>query len=306
MKSNTETELMICPCCGSSHQTKHEACPSCQARSVGEPMLQPATKLPGLGPALTALIVAVVVVLAFVATWLLGNDMKVARVLLVLALGDGTTFTKSLLQLDPSLLQYRIFSFDAYRLACFMSLGLIPLSIFGMWLARRAMKLRKLNPLQFGGRRMAATALLLSMMWFVLFSAAGISSIPRALQRGRAKHLAAMRAQFYRMHNEALNRYYAEFKTYPQELSDLRDFVPEVIPVTDYWGSAISYSPTALIASKNGALGYSNYQLVSAGPDTLLGTADDIRMIDGVIVDAADESDWFSSFFKPKNNPSDR
>jgi hypothetical protein len=306
MKSITDTELMICPCCGSSHETTHEACPTCQARAVGEPMLQPATKLPGLGPALTALIVAVVVVLAFVATWLLGNDMKVARVLLVTALGESTTFTKSLLQLDPSLLQYRIFSFDAYQLACFMSLGLIPLSIVGMWLARRAMKLRKLNPLQFGGQRMAATALLLSMLWFVLFSAAGISSIPRALQRGRAKHMAAMRAQFYRMHNEALNRYYAEFKTYPQELSDLRDFVPEVIPVTDYWGSAIRYSPTALIASKNGALGYSNYQLVSAGPDAMLGTADDIRMIDGVIVDASDDSDWFSSFFNLKNNPSDR
>ena len=304
MKSNTEVELMICPCCGSSRPT--EPCPSCHARSVGTPMLQPETKLPGLGPALTALIVAGVIITAFLATWFLVNDMKVARVLLVLILGESTAFTKSLLQLDPSLLQYRIFSFDAYQLASFMSLGLIPLSILGMWLARRALKLRQLNPLQFGGQRMAATALLLSMLWFVLFSAAGISSIPRALQRGRAKHLAAMRAQFYRMHNESLNRYYAEFRTYPQELSDLRDFVPEVIPVTDHWGTAISYSPTALIASKNGALGYSNYQLVSAGPDAIMGTADDIRMIDGVIVDASDESDWFSSFSKPKNTTSDR
>ena len=306
MKSNTEVELMICPCCGSSRQEEQAACPSCHARSVGEPMLQPAIKLPGLGPALMALMVAVGILTAFLATWLLGNDMKVARVLLVLVVGESTEFTKSLLQLDPSLLQYRIFSFDAYRLASFMSLGLIPLSIFGMWMARRALKLRRLNAIQFGGQRMAATALLLSMLWFVLFSAAGISSIPRALQRGRAKHLAATRAQFYRMHNEALNRYYAEFGTYPQELSDLRDFVPEVIPVTDYWGTAISYSPAALIASKNSASGYSNYQLVSAGPDAVLGTLDDIRMIDGVIVDASDESDWFSSFFKPKNTTNDR
>lgn len=306
MKHNTEMELLTCPCCGASRQTQPAACASCQARSVGEPMLQPATKLPSLGPALTALIVAGVILLAFLATWLLGNDMKVARVLLVLALDESTALTKSLLQLDPALLQYRIFSFDALRLASFMSLGAIPLSLVGMGLACRALKLRKLNPLQFGGQRMAATALLLSLLWFVLFSAAGVSSIPRALQRGRAKHLAAMRAQFYRMHNEALNRYYAEFRTYPQELSDLRDFVPEVIPVTDYWGTAISYSPTALIASKNGALGYSNYQLVSAGPDAILGTADDIRMIDGVIVDASDESDWFASFFKPKNTTNDR
>ncbi len=306
MKSNTEMELLICPCCGSPRSPQPAACASCQARSVGAPMLQPEIKLPGLGPALTALLIALVVVVAFLATWLLSNDMKVARVLLVSAFGANTAFTKSLLQFDPSLLQYRIFTFDGYQLACFMSLGLIPLSLLGMGLARRALKLRKLNPLQFGGQRIAATALLLSMVWFVLFSAAGISAIPRALQRGRAKHLAAMRAQFYRMHNEALNRYYTEFRTFPQELSDLRDFVPEVIPVTDYWGTTISYSPSALIASKNGAPGYSNYQLVSAGPDAILGTADDIRMIDGVIVDASDESDWFASFFKLKNTTNDR
>lgn len=306
MKRSPETESMICPCCGSGTRPEVEACPTCQARAVGAPLVQPTTKLPGLGPALTALVVAIVIIFAFLAAWLLGNDMKVARVLLVLLLGENTTFTKSLLQLDPSLLQYRIYSFDAYQLACYLSVVLAPLSIIGMWLARRARKLHKLAPLQFGGQRMAATALLLSMLWFVLFSAAGISSIPRALQRGRAKHLAAVRAQFYRMHNEALTRYYAEFGTYPQELSDLRDFVPEVIPVTDYWGTAISYSPTALIASKNSTPGFSTYQLVSAGPDAVMGTADDIQMIDGVIVNATDEDDWFSSFFKTKNNTPER
>jgi hypothetical protein len=108
------------------------------------------------------------------------------------------------------------------------------------------------------------------------------------------------------MHNEALTRYYAEFGTYPQELSDLRDFVPEVIPVTDYWGTPISYSPTALIASKKSTPGYSTYQLMSAGPDAVMGTADDIQMIDGVIVNATDEGDWFSSFFKTKNNTPER
>jgi hypothetical protein len=305
MKKNAETEMMICPCCGARaplSATEPTECPTCHARQVGAPLVQPETRLPGLGAALTALVVAVVIVLAFLAVWLLGNDMRVARVLLVMALGESTTFTKSLLQLDPSLLEYRIFTFDAYRLAAWMSIGLIPLSLLGMWLARRARRLARLQPLQFGGQRMAAAAMLLSLLWFVSFSAAGISSIPRAIQRGRAKHQAAVRAQFYRLHTEALNRYYTEFGTYPQELSDLRDFVPEVIPVTDYWGTAISYSPTSLIASKNSTPGYSNYQLVSAGPDAVLGTADDIQMIDGVIVDAAEEGDWFSSFFAPKNH----
>ena len=301
MNRKTDIDPILCPCCGAASLTQLAACPSCQARAVGEPLRQPENKLPGLGPALTALLVAVVILVAFLLTWVLSNDMKVARVFLVMLLGETTTFTKSLLQLDPALLQYRIYRFDAYRLASWMSLGLIPLSLLGMWLARRALQLGRTHPLQFGGRRLATTALMLSMVWFVAFSAAGLSSIPRALQRGRAKDLAAVRAQFYRMHNEALNRYYAEFGTYPQELSELRDFVPEMIPVTDYWGTTISYSPTALIASKNSAPGFSTYQLVSAGPDAVMGTADDIRMIDGVIVDASDEVDWFSSFFKPKN-----
>ncbi|MFN7926473.1 MAG: hypothetical protein U0Y68_00735 [Blastocatellia bacterium] len=258
--------------------------------------------MPSLGPAFTAVLIALVIFLAFVGAWLLSNDMKVARALLVLALGESTTFTKSLLQLDPSLPYYRIFTFDAYRLACYLSLALIPLSILGLALARRARKLATLQPLQFGGRRLAGGAFACLLVFLLVFSAAGISWIPRAIQQGRAKHVAAVRAEFYRLHGEALNQHYAAFGTYPQELSDLRDYTSQVIPSTDYWGNAIRYAPTALIAARNSTPGYSNYQLVSAGPDGVLGTADDIRMVDGVIVNATDEDDWFTSFFSTKNN----
>jgi hypothetical protein len=269
---------------------------------VGAPLVQPDIRLPGLGPAFQALTVVFLIIVAFLAVWLLGNDMKVARVLLVMLMGESTTFTKSLLQFDPSLLQYRIFTFDAYRLACYMSLGLIPLSLLGLWLARRARHLAQQSPLQFGGGRLALGSLILSSVLFLLFSAAGISWIPRAIQQGRAKHVAAVRAEFYRLHSEALNRYYAEFNTYPQELADLRDLRRAVVSHTDYWGNPIKYSPTALIASKNSTPGYSNYQLVSAGPDGILETADDIRMVDGVIVNSSDEADWLSSLFSILNS----
>ena len=265
-------------------------------------MLQPENKLPGLGPALGALTIVIIILLAFLGAWLLSNDMKVARVLLVMGLGENTTFTKSLLQLDPSLPNYRIFTFDAYRLACFLSLGAIPLSLMGLWLARRAQKLALLQPLQFGGRRMATGALLLSLLFLMLFSAAGISWIPRAMQNSRAKHIAAVRAEFYRLHIEALNQHYAEFGTYPQELSDLRDNLSTVIPQTDYWGNQLRYAPTALIASKNSTPGYSNYQLVSAGPDGIWETADDIRMVDGVIVTDVNTDDGLSNFATVKTN----
>ncbi len=302
MKSMQNLETIICPCCGGVCQNKLEFCPSCQARKVGNPLLPPETKLPSLGPSFMAFFLAIAVVAVFLGAWLLVNDMKVARVLLVMTLGESTTFTKALLQFDPSLLQYRIFTFDAYRLACYLSLGLIPVTMAGMWLARRARRLTQLQPLQFGGPRIATGSLLLSVFLFMAFSAAGISWIPRAIQQGRAKHVATVRAEFYRLHVEALNRHYAEFGTYPQELADLRESSPALIPNIDYWGNPIRYAPTALIASKNSTPGYSNYQLVSAGPDGILETADDIRMIDGVIVNAADNDDWLASFFTFKNN----
>ena len=77
--------------------------------------------------------------------------MKVGRVLLVWALGDGYELTKKLLEADAQLLYYRIFAFDAYRLAFDFSIVAIPLSLAGIWLARRALRLIKSDSASFGG-----------------------------------------------------------------------------------------------------------------------------------------------------------
>ena len=297
METTTKMEKIICPCCGHPHSVNEAACVNCQARSIGAPMVQPANKLPSLGTSFAALAVALLIIAGFVGTWLLTSDMKVIRVFMVAVFGAGTEFTKALLAGDPSLLQYRIFTFDAYRLACVMSFGAIPLSIIGMWLARRARRLSRHQPLAFGGQRIALTAMTLSLLLFVAFSAAGISSIPRAIQSSRARHLAATRAEFYHLHSQALTKYYQEMGTYPQELADLRDFVTVTVPQADYWGNNFSYLPTALIASKKSTPGYSNYRLVSAGPDGIPGTWDDIQMIDGVILSETNEPDPLSGFF---------
>lgn len=287
---NNESQ-MICPCCGRESNIRKGECQSCGARRVGEPLAQPDRKLPGLGASLGALAIVLLVVLAFVFTWLLGNDFRVLRVLAVWILSDTSTLSQFLLKLDPDLPRYRIFSYDAYRLAVFMSFGAVPLSLVGMWLARRARRLAKLDALRFGGARLAAVSLAVSAMLIIIFSAAGISAIPHAIEYSRARHTAEVRADFYRIHNEALARYYKKYGNYPQELADLRQVMKEGVPQTDYWGNPISYVPTGLIASKDSASVFSNYQLTSAGPDGELGTADDIRMIDGIIVSATDEAE---------------
>jgi hypothetical protein len=294
---NEEKVKMICPCCGLLRVVEADSCESCQARNVDAPMFQPLNKLPRLGAAWLALSLVIIAVVAFLATWLLINDMKILRVAAVALLGNSTKLTTALLHGDPDLLRYKIFTFDAYRLAALMSIGLIPFSMLGIWAARRAGKLAKLFPADFGGRRIAAFSMTMAVILFVSFSTAGISSIPRAIQYSRARHVASERAHFYHLHGEALAKYYAEFGTYPQEISDLREFVTDTVSQTDYWGNTIKYAPAALIASKGNASSYSNYQLVSSGPDGVMDTWDDIRMIDGVIVSEVDYNDPLNSIF---------
>jgi hypothetical protein len=227
----------------------------------------------------------------FLVIWVFGNDMKVGRAFLVYLFGDSFTLTQSLLQTDPKLPYYRIISYDAYRLAFILSFGIIPLAGLGIWLSRRARQLATLTPSKFGGRSLAGISFVLSAFIFAVFSGALISSIPGALERGRAKRLAATRATMYELHQQALQKFHHEYGSYPQELTDLERVDAQSIPQTDYWSQNFSYLPISVIASKGSAISFSNYKLVSAGPDKKFGTEDDITMIDGVIVNGPVEND---------------
>lgn len=291
---------MICPCCGQFREMAALACASCGARQIGEPLAPPSIILPRLGPALAAFACAIVIVVAFLAIWIFGNDMKVGRALLVSTLGDSVKLTQSLLKADPKLPYYRIFSFDAYRLAFILSFGLIPLSIVGVWLARRAALLAKNDPARFGGLSLANISLAMSACLFVVFSTAMITSIPGAIERGRAKRLAATRAMMYELHQQALQKYYREYGSYPQDLSDLSRVSAESSPQNDYWERTFSYLPVGVIASKGRAVSFSNYKLVSAGPDGKFGTEDDIAMVDGVIVEGPLGDDLPTTILSPE------
>jgi hypothetical protein len=284
-------DSMICPCCGKSREIGSAECASCGAKQVGPPLAGPDVALPKLGPSFAALTCGVVVIIAFLLTWIVVKDMKVGRVLLVWALGDGYELTKALLEADANLPYYRIFTFDAYRLAGTFSIAAIPLSLAGIWLARRASRLIKSDPASFGGIRIARASYGLSIGLLIVFSAASLSSIPRAIATGRAQRLAATRALMYELHAQGLQRYYKEYGLYPGELADLSRVNASATPQSDYWERNFEYKPVGVIASKGSAISLSNYKLVSAGPDGKFGTEDDITMIDGVIVESQNEPD---------------
>lgn len=288
LTKGTPGSSMVCPCCGKAESFTDRHCPACGARQVDEPLARPDVRLPGLGNSLLALTVALISVAVFLVAWLFNNDMKVLRVLLVWVFGDGLKFTRDLLSLDPKLPYYRIFTWDAYRLAFYLSAVVIPLGLLSAWLARRARRLIQHQPALFGGLKLANAAFVLAMLMTVSFSAITISSIPRAIENGRAKHAAATRATMYQI-GRLLHEYNETFGRYPDDLAELQAFSQEQIPQLDYWEKQIVYSPAAFVASRDSAPGFSDYRLISAGPDGVTGTADDIVLQDGVIVSSAGE-----------------
>jgi len=285
MKEKLQKDLMICPCCGEIRPISAIECLACGARQIGEPLAPPDVLLPKLGLSFAALACVSLIVLTFMAFWIFGNDMKVGRVLLVWILGDGTKLTQGLLEADSHLPYYRIFNYDAYRLAFTLSAGLIPLSLVGIWMGWRAMRKAKIDPSRFGGLSLACVSTALSIGLFLSFSVATITSIPGAIARRQAKRIAATSATMYAMHYEALQKYHREYGSYPQELTDLSRVNVEAIPQSDYWENSFVYAPVGVIASRGSAISFSDYKLVSAGADGKFGTADDITMIDGMIVD---------------------
>jgi hypothetical protein len=285
-------DSMICPCCGKNREISSTECASCGARQVGVPLARPDVLMPKLGPSFAALACGVLVIIVFFLAWVVRDDARVGRALLVWALGDGIELTKKLLEADAKLPYYRIFTYNAYDLASSFSIGAIPLSIAGIWLARRARRLIKSDSASFGGLRIARVSFILSVGLLIVFTAASVSSIPHELAKRRDKRAAATRALMYELHAQGLQRYYKEYRVYPNELPDLSRVNANGTPQSDYWEHGFEYEPVAgPTASKGAGLYVTSYKLVSAGPDGEFGTKDDITMIDGAIVESQDEPD---------------
>jgi hypothetical protein len=290
---------MHCPCCGAVKLIEVKNCEACGARPIAEGMARPITRLPKLGPSMTALGLVVFIVVGFVMLWLMVSDMKVARALLVHALGDGFEFTKRFLIGDDHLLRYRIFTWDVYHNAFNVCLIAMPLALIAMRKAWVAARNAKHMPLQFGGLRTAQLSFALASFLFVGFAAAGLGGIPNMIERGRERHLAATRAAMYEQ-AAALQAFNRENGTYPQERTELSNAKQTR---TDYWENEFNYEPFGTVASNAtgviSGIGFNSYTLRSAGPDGALGTADDIVMIDGVIVSRPAEADLPPSLLVP-------
>lgn len=243
---------MLCPCCGEQMRLGDADC-SCGARIVGEPLPESPFKVQRLGPAMTAV---------------------------------ALTITSA----------------AACRITLWMALGAIPAT----WFAWRAFRLAKRDPEGYGGRRVSAYTLAILLVAGSSLGIFEISRIPRYIEKRNI--VPTMSTQAAILHSAGFLEEYKRLNgSYPNDSETLNKAAGEAPPL-DYWQRPIKYvsygefaamyssfptdtpghidvgAPIHDVPSVEDAPGieFHNFELRSAGPDGIFGTADDIVMRDGV------------------------
>lgn len=188
----------------------------------------------------------------------------------------------------------------------FIALG----AVLVIWSARRAMKLAKHDPQSYGGFKVAAATLVVTLVAGSVAAGYSISYIPRFLANRQERKAAATRATMYRL-AQLLDKYRLANGAYPDSRQKLQAFAKEPIPA-DFWEQAIRYTgfteglaevglprpksqmiTEAMVGGggrgtteKASRITLHNFELRSNGPDGVADTEDDIIMRDGIFYTA--------------------
>jgi hypothetical protein len=247
----------VCPNCGQDVDRLQEVC-RCGARWMG-PRSAPDAPLPRLGAALTAM----------------------AMILLVF-MGEGVLVLR-----DVALSDF-IWTEALVRALLHRSLVFVPACLVALAVALRGLRAARRDPQRYGGQGLARTAAALALGAIALHATVFVTEIPRLQENRRIKRVAATRANLYHL-ARAIEAYKHQYGTYPRRLIDLQEMDPGFKPVVDYWGREFVYQTTSsMVAATSGPPPFQNYQLISKGPDGLLGTADDIVLQDDILVSPVD------------------
>lgn len=249
--------VRACPSCGRDVAQDQDVC-SCGVRWVGSPRVASDNPVPRLGAPLTALILLILGVVV--------EGMLVAR--------------------DVSLSEY-IWREALARALVNHSKFFVPVGVVVLCIAAWGMRATRRDPQRYGGWQLSRTTAALTLGMIVFHAAVFTTQIPRIRENRRIKRLAATRANLYHL-ARAIEAYKEQYGTYPRRLLDLQEMDPSFKPVVDHWGREFVYrTTTSVIAATSGPPPFQNYQLISKGPDGILGTADDIVLQDDILVSPA-------------------
>ncbi len=156
--------------------------------------------------------------------------------------------------------------------------------VIPIWRAMRAMRLARREPDWYGGYKVAAATLVLSIAAAAISVAYVATSVPQFLENRKVRRVAATQAAMYHLAS-LLEDYKRAYGSYPRNTQEIRKAVTESLPL-DYWKKSIKYQsiPDAVAGSQLGITGisFNDFELRSAGPDAIEGTDDDIIMRDGI------------------------
>ena len=276
-----------------------DGCAACGARQVGPPLVRPERELPSYAYAIGAVAAGLVLVAAFAAAFV--------STLLQFEI-------ESLASFDGQLL-WRVAEKTAWRLKW----TALPLSLVAVWACARFSRGVRREPARFAGLRFVRAGMVASaLVAAALLTLIGVT-VPERLERRELARRAADNALLYAS-DQLLSEYRRRFHTLPASVADLRKIddpdctfaqVIAELELGDYKPETdlASLSPQIERSRKSrrparvrnasarstddlpdANLSLTNYELALPGRDRIIGTDDDIRIRDGLILEPSKEA----------------
>ncbi len=160
----------------------------------------------------------------------------------------------------------------------------VPMILVAFYLAFRGLRAARRDPQRYGGERLARMGLAAATLLLLVHGGVFLARVPRMIENGRLRREAATRANLYRL-AWAIEAYRQQYGTYPRRLLDLQEMDPNLKPALDAWGHEFIYrAMSGDVAAATAPMPFQRYELVSKGPDGILGTEDDLVLRDDVLL----------------------
>lgn len=284
--------MIICPCCGLKFDGDlREGCTGCGARSVGPPLARPEHELPSYGRALLIGACGALLLATFLA---------------------ATAF--ALYEQKPFSLAFWSVVAAAQTAAWRLKFLTLPMSALAVWMSVALCRTIRYAPHRFIGSRLAHSGLAASALVALMIVAFIGITVPERLRQRQRGIDAGMYAEGYTI-QRALLEYRMRYGTYPTDMRDLRDRLPDpdgtiaaALNAIDARGYKVSAGDLAALPkaktrkgrplrrvalevasddSLDDKVSFTNYEIRLPGEDKILGTEDDWLMRDGVILKAS-------------------
>ena len=295
--------MTICPCCGfksanSANNVVGDECPSCGARSVGEPLPRPEHELPSYARALVLTVTGTLLMLLFLTLTIIALVQRAPR---------SVSSPLALASMVP--LDFWSWIAAAETAAWRLKWVMIPVTILVLFGSRKLYRSMLAEPSRFCGQRYArrgyAASAAVPLLILILIGV----TVPERLRHRQWGIEAGNNALGYAT-DRLLLEYREKFGTLPSEKKDLARLpdpdgsiaaLLKEIDVSEYKVSAeVAAVPTQKPRPLRGAvirnaslstaadeplsegLSFTNYELRLPGADKLLNTEDDLILRDGV------------------------